>query len=61
MALLRGVFWLALFIVLTFCFVVLFEHGPRKFADGKSQKEYSRTKSFVEKQTQEIGKTKKKR
>ena len=60
MALLRGVFWLALFIVLTFCFVVLFEHGPRKFADG-AQKEYSRMKSFVEKQTQEIGKTKKKR
>ena len=60
MALLRGVFWFALFIVLTFCFVVLFEYGPRNFPDG-AQKEYSRMKSFVEKQTQEIGKTKKNR
>jgi hypothetical protein len=60
MALLRGVFWLALFIVLTFCFVVLFEHGPHNFANG-AQKEYSRMKSFVVKQTQEIGKTKKNR
>jgi hypothetical protein len=49
MALLRGAFWFVLFIVLTFCFVVLFEHGPRNFADG-AQKEYSRMKSFVEKQ-----------
>ncbi len=60
MALLRGVFWFVLFIVLTFCFVVLFEHGPRNFANG-AQKEYSRMKSFVVNETQEIAKTKKNR
>jgi hypothetical protein len=60
MALLRGVFWFCLFILLTFCFVVLFEYGPHNFANGV-QKEYSRMKSFVVKQAQEIGNTKKDR
>jgi hypothetical protein len=60
MALLRGIFWLALFVVLTFCFVVLFEYGPRDFANG-AQKEYARVKTFVVKRTEEIGQTKKNR
>ena len=60
MALLRGLFWLVLFLVLTFCFVVLFEYGPRDFANG-AQKEYARVKSFVVKQTEEIGENKKDR
>jgi hypothetical protein len=60
MALLRGLFWLGLFIVLTFCFVVLFEYGPRDFANG-AQKEYARVKSFVVNRTEEIGQTKKDR
>jgi hypothetical protein len=60
MALLRGFFWLVLFIVLTFCFVVLFEYGPHDFANGV-QKEYARVKSFVVKQAETIGKPKKKR
>jgi hypothetical protein len=60
MALLRGLFWFALFIVLTFCFVVLFEYGPHGFTDGV-QKEYARVKSFVVKQTETIGKPKKSR
>ena len=60
MALLRGLFWFALFLVLTFCFVVLFEYGPRDFANG-AQKEYARVKSFVVKQTEEIGQNKKER
>ena len=60
MVLLRGIFWLALFLVLTFCFVVLFEYGPRDFANG-AQKEYARLKSFVIKRTEEIGQTKKDR
>jgi hypothetical protein len=60
MALLRGLFWLLLFIVLTFCFVVLFEYGPHDFANGV-QKEYTRVKSFVVKQTEAIGKPKKNR
>jgi hypothetical protein len=60
MALLRGLFWFVLFIVLTFCFVVLFEYGPHDFTSGV-QKEYARVKSFVVKQTEAIGKPKKNR
>lgn len=30
-ALIRKLFWLALFLVFTFCFVVLFEHGTVDF------------------------------
>jgi hypothetical protein len=56
MALLRGLFWLLLFVVFTFCFVVLFEYGPRDFANGV-RKEYARAKSFVVKQTERRGKT----
>ena len=58
MALLRGIFWFALFIVFTFCFVVLFEYGPRNFANGV-QKEYARVKLLVAKQTEGIWKRKK--
>jgi hypothetical protein len=60
MGLLRGLFWFGLFLVLTFCFVVLFEYGPRDFANG-AQKEYARVKSFVVKRTEEIGGNKKDR
>ena len=58
MALLRGIFWFALFIVLAFCFVVLFEYGPHDFANG-FQKEFARVKSFVVKQTEKSQKPKK--
>jgi hypothetical protein len=60
MALLHGFFWLVLFILLTFCFVVLFEYGPHDFANGV-QKEYARVKSLVVKQTEVIRKPKKNR
>ena len=60
MVLLRGLFWFALFLVMTFCFVVLFEYGPRDFANG-AQKEYARVKSFVVKRTEEIGEKKRDR
>jgi hypothetical protein len=55
MALLRGIFWFGLFILLTFCFVVLFGYGPRDFANG-AQKEYARMRSVVVKQTDKIRK-----
>jgi hypothetical protein len=58
MVLLRGLFWVALFLVLTFCFVVLFEYGPRDFISG-AQKEYGRVKSLVVKRTEETGDKKK--
>jgi hypothetical protein len=60
MALLRGLFWFVLFIVLTFCFVVLFQYGPHDFANGV-QKEYARAKSFIVKQAETIEKPKKNR
>ena len=60
MALVRGLFWFVLFVVLTFCFVVLFEYGPHDFANG-FQKEYARVKSFVVKKAETIGKPKKSR
>ena len=60
MALLRGLFWFVLFLVLTFCFVVLFDYGPRDFGSG-AQKEYARIKSLIVKRTEEIGENKKDR
>jgi hypothetical protein len=60
MALLRGLFWFGLFLILTFCFVVLFEYGPSDFANG-AQKECARLKSFVVKRTEEIGRDKRDR
>ena len=60
MFLLRALFWLVLFIVLAFCFVVLFEYGPRDFVNG-SKKEFARVKSFVVKETEKIEKPKKHR
>jgi hypothetical protein len=60
MALLRGLFWLILFIVAAFCFVVLFEYGPRDFANG-FQKEFARVKSLVVKETNKIEKPQKHR
>ncbi len=60
MALLRGLLWLVLFVVLAFCFVVLFEYGPRNFTTG-FQKEFARVKTFVVKQTEKVQKPKKNR
>jgi hypothetical protein len=60
MALLRGLFWFVLFIVFTFCFVVLFEYGPRDFANGV-RKEFARVKSSVVKYAEAIGKPRKNR
>jgi hypothetical protein len=58
MALVRGLFWFALFVFFTFCFVVLFEYGTADFANG-FQKEFARVKSFVVKQTEKVEKPKK--
>jgi len=58
MSLLRGIFWIALFIFFTFCFVVLFEYGTSGFTTG-FQKEFSRIKTFVLKQVSKEEKPKK--
>ncbi|HXX42191.1 MAG TPA: hypothetical protein VEI58_07985 [Chthoniobacterales bacterium] len=46
MTLLRGLFWFALFVFFTFCFVVLFEYGTADFANG-FKTEAAHVKSFV--------------
>ena len=56
MSLVRGLFWLILFVFFTFCFVVLFEYGTHDFTTG-FQKEFNRIKTFV---TKQVGKTEKK-
>jgi len=50
MALLRNLFWVALFLFFTFCFIVLFEYGTHDFVPG-FQKEFERIKTFVVNQT----------
>lgn len=55
MSLLRGLFWIVLFVFFTFCFVVLFEYGTHDFTTG-FQKEFNRLKTFV---TKQIGKPEK--
>ena len=46
MSLIRGLFWLCLFVFFAFCFVVLFEHGTSDFANG-FQVEFNKAKTYV--------------
>ncbi len=46
MSVIRGLFWLVLFVFFTFCFVVLFEYGTHDFAKG-FKTEFERAKHFV--------------
>ncbi len=46
MALIRTLFWVALFVFFTFCFVVLFEYGTHDFVAG-FKTEYTRVEKFV--------------
>jgi hypothetical protein len=45
MSLIRGLFWLVLFIFFTFSFVVLFEYGTHDFTNG-FKREAERVKKF---------------
>jgi hypothetical protein len=45
MGLLRALFWIMLFLVSTFAFTVLFEHGPGNYASN-AQKEWQSMLSF---------------
>lgn len=49
MALLRKLFWLAVFILSTLCFVVLFEHGPEKFQQNLTN-QITEFRNFVDQQ-----------
>lgn len=46
MSLLRGLFWIVLFVFFTFCFVVLFEYGTHDFSNG-FKTEFEKVKTFV--------------
>jgi hypothetical protein len=46
MSLLRSLFWFALFVASTFCFVVLFEHGFSNFGEN-SKKELETLKNTL--------------
>lgn len=59
MSLIRGLFWIVLFVFFTFCFVVLFEYGTHDFSAG-FQKEFNRIKGFVTKQVDKAEKKEKK-
>lgn len=50
MALLRTLFWVALFLFFTFCFIVFFEYGTHDFVPG-FKKEIERVKTLVVNQT----------
>jgi hypothetical protein len=60
MALIRTIFWVALFLFFTFSFVVLFEYGTHDFASG-FKKEFSRLQTFVTSHTSKAGDAKKKK
>lgn len=34
MGLIRNIFWIAFFLISTFVFIVIFEHGPTNFVDN---------------------------
>ena len=46
MALIRTIFWFALFLAATFCFTVIFEHGFENFSVN-AQKEYKLLSGYV--------------
>ncbi|MEY2545254.1 MAG: hypothetical protein QOG48_371 [Verrucomicrobiota bacterium] len=60
MALVRTLFWVALFIFFTFCFVVLFEYGTHDFVFG-FKKEYARVEKFVKEATHKAPEKEKKK
>jgi hypothetical protein len=44
-ALIRKLFWFAVFLLATFCFIVVFEHGTANFADN-ARKEFAGLKEM---------------
>jgi hypothetical protein len=46
MSLLRGLFWLVLFVFFAFCFIVLFEYGTSDFVTG-FKAEAGKVKTYV--------------
>ena len=48
MSLLRGIFWVALFVFFTFCFVVLFEYGTHDFTCDYGESGRAAIRRFLE-------------
>ena len=46
MNLIRSIFWIALFVASTFCFIVLFEYGPSNFGENSRKDVQSLKKIF---------------
>ena len=46
MSIIRGLFWLVLFLFFAFCFVVLFEYGTKDFSNG-FKTEFGKVKTYV--------------
>lgn len=46
MAILRSLFWIAIFLASTFAFTVLFEHGPANFVENSSKEMQSLQKYY---------------
>ena len=46
MSIIRGLFWLVLFVFFAFCFVVLFEYGTADFSNG-FKTEFGKVKTYV--------------
>ena len=51
MALIRTLFWFAIFIGSTFVFTVLFEHGPMNFKENSKKEAESRAWATVNKES----------
>jgi hypothetical protein len=45
MSIIRAIFWAALFVASTFCFIVIFEHGFSNFGEN-SRKEFQSLKTI---------------
>jgi hypothetical protein len=46
MSIIRAIFWIALFLASTFCFIVIFEHGFSNFGEN-SRKEIASLKHIL--------------
>lgn len=54
MGLIRTLFWFAVFVISTFAFTVLFEHGPNNFM-ANAQREFDSIKKFYDQKIERKG------
>lgn len=56
MGLIRTLFWFAVFVISTFAFTVLFEHGPTNYM-ANAEREFQTLKKFYETKVERKGDT----